>query len=176
LLSERVGINDILAWPRWSSDGSLLWLEDRRGDFYRPYLSTVPTTAPPSGLHSPQIVIDGGSAELGLLGLRVRGSGEVLAYTSKAGSGCREVIVVDTSACGNGSCARVNSTTPRVLTLRSSGSIQSADASSLSLLVEGVKESKNGSCSLTGKIIRALDTSSAVQFSEIATGYWPAAK
>ena len=169
-------MNDILATPRWNSDNAVLWLEDRRGEFYRPYLSTVPTTIPQSELHSPQIVIDSGSSELGMIGLRARGNGEVLAYTSRAGSGCRELVLVDTATCSDGSCARVNSSTPRLLTLRSTSSIEAADASSLTVLLEGAKQSKNGSCSLTGKIIRAVDTGSAVQSVEIATGIWPAAK
>ena len=182
LLAEHVGLNHVLGAPRFSIDGSKLWLEDRRGDFYRPYLSTVPVTSPTSGLHLPEIVVDGGSlsSEVLMIGLRASGSTEILAYSSRTTPyGCHELVAVDTEDCSNGACARVNSTTPRVLMSRPLGSIQAASSSSLEFLLEDAKEGKKGktvTCTSTGKIKRVVDTGSSVQSSEIADGDGPASR
>ena len=151
LLAEHVGLYHVLGAPRFGIDGSRLWLEDRRGDYYHPYLSAVPVAPPGAGLHAPAIVVDGGalSTELQLLGLRSSGSTELLAYSSKTGSGCAELVVADTAACSNGTCARVNSATPRILMHPAAGSLQAANGSTLEVVLQGANESRNGRCSIT---------------------------
>jgi hypothetical protein len=178
LLAERVGLNYTLEFPRFGADGSTIWLEDRRGDYSRPYLSTVPVTPPETGLHEPQSVVDGGllSREIHILGLRSRGDTEVLAYTSKTASGCIEVVVVDTAHCSNGACPQVNSTTPAVLTIRQGGSFAGASETELEYLLEDALVGRKGQCSRTGAIKRVVDTGLSVQSTVIATGLFPASK
>ncbi len=175
LLAEHVGLSYVLSSPRWSSDGSWIYFEDRRGDFYRPYISRVSPQAPlPVGAEA-EIVHNGN--DLRLFELRLRDGDEVMAYGEKFGSGCPDVRVVRTASCTNGSCTdRVNSTSPRVMAIRFA-TLQSIDNASMTILADGAQESRKGSCSGTDQITRAVDsTTTGVQITSLTPGAGPAAR
>lgn len=175
LLAERVGLDHSLEQPRFSADETSVWVEDRRGVYSRPYLSRMPATPPSSGLHEPEIMVDGGilNRELRIAGLRSRDGAELLAFSQKGADGCPVVTVVDTAACSNGVCAQVNSASPTVLTYRGIVSFASASTNSLETLVEAATVNKRGECVNVGVIHRAIDTGHAVTSTPVATGVMP---
>lgn len=156
LLAEHNGLSYVLDAPRWNTDGSWIYLEDRRGVFRSPYISRVSPQAPlPLGTE-PEIVM-GGNA-LRLFELRSRGAYEVMVYGESGGTGCRDVRVVLTSSCGGGSCAtQVNSTAPRVQ-VSLWATVQSINSTSTTILVDGGTVDRKGNCSSTGDIARAVDS------------------
>jgi hypothetical protein len=178
LLAERTGINHSLQYAQFSADESTIWLEDRRGEYYRPYLSTIPATTPVTALHEPQIQVQSEALdrEIHLLNLRSTGTAELLAYTSRLGPGCAELKVVDTATCSNGTCTQVNSATTAVLTSVKAGSLASADEAGLVFFLEDAKVGKRGQCSATGAIKRVEDTGAAVLSIVVATGVFPTGK
>ena len=167
LLDERVGLNYSIQSPRWSADGSMIYLEDYYGDGFNPYISRVSASEFNS---TPEVVVDG--SQLRLFELRQRGEGEVLAYGEQAGSGCRDVRVV---SCQDGSCLRVNNESPRVLVTRFA-SLQFVSETSITILADGATEGKRSGCSGTGKITRAIDSEAGVQISTVTTGGNPASR
>jgi hypothetical protein len=112
LLAERVGIPYLIGVPRWSPDGSWIYVEDRRGDYYRPYISRVSTLAPPPPGAEPEVVVAGG--DLRLFEMRSASSGDVLVYGEREGLACFQVRVVSAGSCSGGACSvQVNSLSPR---------------------------------------------------------------
>jgi hypothetical protein len=174
-LAEHVGLSYVLSSPRWGTDGSWIYFEDRRGDFYRPYISRVSPQAPlPVGAEA-EIVHSGN--DLRLFELRSHDGDEVMAYGEKFGSGCHDVRVVRTASCTNGSCTdRVNSTSPRVMAVRFA-TLQSIDNASMTILADGAQESRKGSCSGTDQITRAVDsTTNGVEITSLTPGAGPASR
>ena len=167
LLDDRIGLDYRIQSPRWSADGSMIYLEDYYGDGFNPYISRVSASEHNS---TPEVVVDGNM--LRLFELRQRGVGELLAYGEQAGSGCRDVRVV---SCQNDSCLRVNSESPRVLVVRFA-SLQSVSETSIAILADGATEGKRSGCSGTGKITRAIDSDAGVQISTVTTGGNPASR
>jgi hypothetical protein len=171
LLDDRVGLSYRIESPRWSADGSMIYVEDYYGDGFNPYISRVSASQPYNS--TPEVVVDG--SKLRLFELRQRGDGDVLAYGEQAGSGCRDVRVVDTTSCQNGSCLRVNNESPRVLVIRFA-SLQSVSETSITILADDATEGKRSGCSGTGKITHAIDSEAGVQISTVTTGGNPASR
>jgi hypothetical protein len=177
LLEERVGNAYWVSSPRWSADGSQIYLEDRRNDFWRPYISRVSVTNPRLGPgEDPEIVMIGNS--LSLFEVRTRGFDETLVFADSSGTGCRDVRVVLTASCSQGNCAtRVNSTSPRAL-VSGWATLQSIGLDSLTILADEAKEGRKGSCISTGNVARVVDSlSNGVQSTTLVGGAnGPAAK
>lgn len=180
LLAERVGLYYRIALPRWSADTdrASVYLLDYYGDGYNPYISRVPSGPPQVGapLHEPQPVID--EPQLSLFELRRRGDQEMLVYSARSDrttSSCNELRVVDTASCESLSCARINSVASRVV-VGPRASVQSATATSLTILVDGATVSRRGSCSYTSMVTRISDSPEGVQSTAIGSGFGPAAR
>jgi hypothetical protein len=170
LLAERVGLYYVLNSPRWSTDGSWIYLDDPRGSglLNTAYIARVSVAQPLQLGQDPEIVVSGNA--LRLFELRLRGTEEVMAYADAGETGCRDVRVVVTSSCLNGSCtSRINSSTQRVFAIRWA-SIQSIDDSAVTILADGATESRKGSCSGTDSIVRAIDSAGGVSISTLVQG------
>jgi hypothetical protein len=175
LLAERVGIAYNIGVPRWSPDGSWIYIEDRRGDYYLPYISRVSPLAPLPPGGEPEVVVAGG--ELLFFETRSISSGDVLVYGEREGLACHQVRVVSVASCSGGACSvQVNSLSPRVLARWAT--VQSIGGSSLTLQTAGAKEDRKGRCTSTNDIVRAVDSlATGVQTTTIVQGaHMPAAK
>ena len=176
LLAERIGTPFLIGVPRWSPDGSWIYVEDRRGDYYRPFISRVSPLAPlPPGVE-PEIVVAGG--ELRFFETRSASSGDVLVYGEREGSACFQVRVVSAGSCSGGACSnQINSLSPRLLA-GYWATVQSIDSSSLTFLTVEGREDRRGRCTSTQDIVRAVDTlTTGVQTTTIVQGAnMPAAK
>jgi hypothetical protein len=155
LLAERVGTSQMIAVPRWSPDTAWIYLEDRRGDFYRPYISRVPPTVPLVPGQDPEIVVAGG--DIWFFEMRSSSAGNVMVYGEREGLSCHQVRVVPTESCSGGTCsAQLNSLSPRLPARWAT--LQSIEGSTLTLLVAGAKEDRRGRCTSTNDIVRAVDS------------------
>jgi hypothetical protein len=171
-LAERIGSTYGMLSPRWNASGTMIYVEDYYGVWDSPYISRIPTSTP----HTPEIVIDG--SKLRLFELRSRSNGsELLAYGEQAGSGCRDVRVVDVSSagCGNASCPRVNSESPRVLVIRFA-TLESVSDTAMTILADGATEGRKSGCSGTGTITKAVDSAAGIQISTLTSGASPASR
>lgn len=170
LLEERTGNTYSVSAPRWNADGSQIYLEDRRNDFWRPYISRVSVTDPRLGPgEDPEIVMVGNA--LSLFEVRTRGSDETLVFADSSGTGCRDVRVVLTASCSQGICAhRVNSTSPRAL-VSGWATLQSIGSDSLTILADEAKEGRKGTCGATGNVTRVVDSlADGVQSTTLVSG------
>jgi hypothetical protein len=170
-LAERIGSTYGMMSPRWNLAGTMIYVEDYYGVWDSPYISRIPISTP----NTPEIVIDG--SKLRLFELRSRNGGELLAYGEQAGSGCRDVRIVDVSSasCGNGGCPRVNHESPRVLVVRFA-TLESVSDTSMTILADGAQEGRKSGCSGTGTITKAVDSAAGVQISTLTTGSSPASR
>jgi hypothetical protein len=168
LLTERVGTSQAITAPRWSPDAAWIYLEDRRGDFYRPYISRVSPEVPLTAGQDPEIVVGGG--DIWLYEMRSSGAGNVMVYGEREGLACHQVRVVPTASCSGGTCsAQLNSLSPP---LRARwATLQSIEGSTLTFLVAGAKEDRRGRCTSTNDIVRAVDSpGTGVQTTMILSG------
>jgi hypothetical protein len=155
LLAERVGASQMIAVPRWSPDAAWIYLEDRRGDFYRPYISRVSPTVPLMPGQDPEIVVAGG--DIWFFEMRSSGAGDAIVYGEREGLACHQVRMVATASCSGGACsAQLNSLSPRLLARWAT--LQSIEGSTLTFLVAGAKEDRRGRCTSTNDIVRAVDS------------------
>jgi hypothetical protein len=155
LLAERVGTSQMIAVPRWSPDAAWIYLEDRRGDFYRPYISRVSPAVPLTAGQDPEIVVAGG--DIWFFEMRSSGAGDVMVYGEREGLACHQVRVVPTASCSGGTCsAQLNSLSPRLPARWAT--LQSIQGSTLTFLVAGAKEDRRGRCTSTNDIVRAVDS------------------
>jgi hypothetical protein len=168
LLAERVGGPDMISSPRWSPNEAWIYVEDRRGDFYRPYISRVSPTVPLGVGEFPEVVVAG--SDIWLFEMRPSGVGDVMVYGEREGLACHQVRVVPTASCSGGVCTgQVNSLSPRLLARWAT--LQSIEGSTLSLFVAGAKEDRRGRCTSTNDIARAVDTpATGVQITTILSG------
>jgi hypothetical protein len=175
LVDRGGGLSYRIESPRWSVDGSRIYLEDYFGDGSNPYISRI-SASQPGQVFEPDMVIDG--SKLRLFELRSRSNGsELLAYGEQAGSGCRDVRVVDVSSAGcvTGSCPRVNSESPRVLVIRFA-TLESVSDTAMTILADGATEGRKSGCSGTGTIAKAVDSAAGVQISTLTTGSSPTSR
>ena len=173
LVTERTGSSFRLEFPRWSVDGSAIFVVDYEGDAWSPNISRIRLPTPTDPLETVIKVSRGLARELTLYQVRPDPTvAEVLIYGAKPlvgpnGSKCRELRV---SRSSDGT--RVDSAT-RVL-VGGGASQQSADAASRRLVLDGAKESKTGVCSSTGTLLSAIDNGSTVQLTSLTNGFRPA--
>lgn len=175
LLAEHVGLSYALTSPRWNTDGSWIYLEDRRGVFSSPYISRVSPQTPLAAGDEPDIVT--GGASLRLFEVRSRGSEEVMILGEKPGTACRDIRVVSIATCGNGICgAQINSVSPRLL-VGGSATLQSSESTYMTILTDGAKEDRKGTCAATGQIVRTTDSiTTGVESTTLTNGWFPASR
>jgi uncharacterized protein with GYD domain len=178
LLAESLGLETRMGAPRWSADGNWIYLEDYRGDGQRPVIARVPTQLQdPLGIgEDPELVLSG--SELRLWELNNVGDDEVMVYIDRAGKGCWDLRAVKTATCSAGNCPeQVSSTSSRLLVSVFWGGIQSSNDSSLTFLAGGASENRRGACTVSGKIVRIVDSATeGVQTTGLTSGAGPAAR
>lgn len=169
LVAERIGSSNRLEFPRWNVAGSAVFVVDYQGDLWRPDISRIGL----SPGESPEVKVSRSlGRELTLFQVRPDPvNTEVVVYGGKPlvgpnGSNCRDLRVIRSS-----DGLRLNSDTSLLVV---GAAQQSADGTSRQLLVDGAKESRNGVCSGTGTILRAIDNGISVQSIALTSGYRPA--
>ena len=178
LLAESVGLETRMGAPRWSADGRWIYLEDYRGDGLRPVIARVPSDLQqPLGIgEDPELVLNG--SQLRLWEINTVGNEEVMVYIDRPGNGCWDLRAVKTATCSGGNCPdQISSTSSRLLVSVFWGGIQSATETSLTFLAGGASENRRGACTISGKIVRIVDsTTEGVQTTVLTPGAGAAAR
>ena len=177
-LAESIGLETRMGSPRWSADGSRIYLEDYRGDGQRPVIARVPSDLQqPLGIgEDPELVLNG--SQLRLWEINTVGNEEVMVYIDRPGNGCWDLRAVKTATCSGGNCPdQISSTSSRLLVSVFWGGIQSATETSLTFLAGGASENRRGACTISGKIVRIVDsTTEGVQTTVLTPGAGAAAR